>query len=260
MSTQPKSKLQTGNFFEDFRIGQLLTHATPRTITIGDVALYNGLYGSRFPLITIRDQAVIEAAFADGACGEGAVVTSLGVVPTPAVAYLTGRGRIYLRAKCDFEEDGGRTSIIVNELPYQVNKAKLMEKIAELDAEQFDQIAAQFPRFVGRDSGRYRSARQIANGAYIEANLSAESIKKFSSSGGAAILGYGISGEKKDQLSDRCTPARFCAGLTVHCCPSLTDRTRKAQSYSSQCSTTKTSFTKRLKLARLREEWSDLTK
>jgi 2-methylfumaryl-CoA hydratase len=44
------SKTNSGNFFEDFRIGQLLTHATPRTITIGDVALYNGLYGSRFPL------------------------------------------------------------------------------------------------------------------------------------------------------------------------------------------------------------------
>ena len=47
-------------------------------------------------------------------------------------AYLTGRGRIYLRARCEFEEESGRTSIIVNELPYQVNKARLMEKIAEL--------------------------------------------------------------------------------------------------------------------------------
>ena len=50
-------------------------------------------------------------------------------------AYLTGRGRIYLRAQCEFEEDSGRTSIIVNELPYQVNKARLMEKIAELAKE-----------------------------------------------------------------------------------------------------------------------------
>jgi len=48
-------------------------------------------------------------------------------------AYLTGRGRIYLRARCEFEgEEGGRQSIIVNELPYQVNKARLLEKIAEL--------------------------------------------------------------------------------------------------------------------------------
>jgi DNA gyrase subunit A len=51
-------------------------------------------------------------------------------------AYYTGRGRIYLRAKCDFEEDAnGRSAIIVNELPYQVNKARLMEKIAELAKE-----------------------------------------------------------------------------------------------------------------------------
>ncbi len=48
-------------------------------------------------------------------------------------AYLTGRGRIYLRARCEFEgEEGGRQSIIVNELPYQVNKARLLEKIADL--------------------------------------------------------------------------------------------------------------------------------
>src|SRR3954469_20358687 len=38
----------SGNCFEDFRTGQLIRHATPRTITTGDVALYNALYGSRF--------------------------------------------------------------------------------------------------------------------------------------------------------------------------------------------------------------------
>src|SRR6185436_4387664 len=42
------TKTTPGNFFEDFRLGQTLTHATPRTITAGDVALYNALYGSRF--------------------------------------------------------------------------------------------------------------------------------------------------------------------------------------------------------------------
>jgi DNA gyrase subunit A len=49
-------------------------------------------------------------------------------------AYLTGRGRIHIRAKCEFEQNerSGRESIVVTELPYQVNKAKLMEKIAEL--------------------------------------------------------------------------------------------------------------------------------
>jgi 2-methylfumaryl-CoA hydratase len=42
------SKTGTGNFFEDFRIGQVVQHAAPRTITVGDVALYQGLFGSRF--------------------------------------------------------------------------------------------------------------------------------------------------------------------------------------------------------------------
>jgi len=42
------SKANPGNFFEDFRLGQVIQHATPRTITAGDVALYNALYGPRF--------------------------------------------------------------------------------------------------------------------------------------------------------------------------------------------------------------------
>ncbi|WP_353572994.1 DNA gyrase subunit A [Candidatus Albibeggiatoa sp. nov. BB20] len=47
--------------------------------------------------------------------------------------YHTGRGRVYMRAKTMFEEaSNGRESIVVNELPYQVNKARLLEKIAEL--------------------------------------------------------------------------------------------------------------------------------
>ena len=43
-----EGKARLGNFFEDFAVGQVLTHATPRTITVGDVALYTGLYGARF--------------------------------------------------------------------------------------------------------------------------------------------------------------------------------------------------------------------
>lgn len=44
------SKTNRGNFFEDFEIGQVIRHATPRTITSGDQALYTALYGSRFAL------------------------------------------------------------------------------------------------------------------------------------------------------------------------------------------------------------------
>ncbi|TSB47547.1 DNA gyrase subunit A [Alkalicoccobacillus porphyridii] len=47
-------------------------------------------------------------------------------------AYQTGRGSITLRAKSEIEENGGKQRIIVTELPYQVNKARLIEKIAEL--------------------------------------------------------------------------------------------------------------------------------
>lgn len=43
-------KASAGNFFEDFRLGQKIIHATPRTLTTGDVALYQALYGSRFVL------------------------------------------------------------------------------------------------------------------------------------------------------------------------------------------------------------------
>jgi len=47
-------------------------------------------------------------------------------------AYETGRGRVHVRAKTSIEENGDRETIIVSELPYQVNKARLIEKIAEL--------------------------------------------------------------------------------------------------------------------------------
>lgn len=42
------TKTSSGNFFEDFTVGQEIVHATPRTVTEGDVSLYTALYGSRF--------------------------------------------------------------------------------------------------------------------------------------------------------------------------------------------------------------------
>jgi DNA gyrase subunit A len=53
-------------------------------------------------------------------------------------AYATGRGRIYVRARTHIEqiEGRGREAIIITELPYQVNKARLIEKIAELVREK----------------------------------------------------------------------------------------------------------------------------
>ena len=51
-------------------------------------------------------------------------------------AYVTGRGGIQVRAKVEIEttKKGDREQIIVTEIPYQVNKAKLLERIAELVA------------------------------------------------------------------------------------------------------------------------------
>ncbi|MBG0755303.1 DNA topoisomerase (ATP-hydrolyzing) subunit A [Vibrio cidicii] len=52
-------------------------------------------------------------------------------------AYKTGRGKIYMRSKADIEvEKNGKETIIVTEIPYQVNKARLIEKIAELVKEK----------------------------------------------------------------------------------------------------------------------------
>ena len=59
----------------------------------------------------------------------GIINGSAGIVE----AYRTGRGRILVRAKADIElEDNGRETIIVTELPYQVNKKRLIEAIADL--------------------------------------------------------------------------------------------------------------------------------
>lgn len=53
-------------------------------------------------------------------------------------AYRTGRGKVYIRARAEVEVDAktGRETIIVHEIPYQVNKARLIEKIAELVKEK----------------------------------------------------------------------------------------------------------------------------
>src|SRR5690606_28551056 len=53
------------------------------------------------------------------------------------LAYRTGRGRVRIRSRADIEvADNGREAIIVTEIPYQVNKARLIEKIAELVKEK----------------------------------------------------------------------------------------------------------------------------
>jgi len=48
VKTPHMTKESAGNFFEDFKLGQEIVHATPRTVTVGDVSLFTALYGSRF--------------------------------------------------------------------------------------------------------------------------------------------------------------------------------------------------------------------
>ncbi len=47
-------------------------------------------------------------------------------------AYMTGKGKVKVRAKAHFEEKNGRTSIIITELPYQVNRSMLLESMVDL--------------------------------------------------------------------------------------------------------------------------------
>lgn len=52
-----ENKTSGGNFLEDFRVGQTIRHATPRTLTEGDASLYMALYGSRFPVTSSAEFA-----------------------------------------------------------------------------------------------------------------------------------------------------------------------------------------------------------
>ena len=54
-----------------------------------------------------------------------------------------------------------------------------MNTIADLEPEKFEQIMQQYPRLVGRDQKRFRTARQLKNGTFFEVNLSALDIQRF---------------------------------------------------------------------------------
>ncbi|PJK06504.1 DNA gyrase subunit A [Lysobacteraceae bacterium NML71-0210] len=64
----------------------------------------------------------------------GGIINGVGGIQ---LAYRTGKGRVRMRARADIEvADNGREAIVVTEIPYQVNKARLIEKIAELVKEK----------------------------------------------------------------------------------------------------------------------------
>ena len=76
-------------------------------------------------------------------------------------AYRTGRGRIYVRSRARVEDiGGGKESIVVTEIPYQVNKAQMIEKIAELAKEKAHRRHHRDPRRIrqGRPARGDRTA------------------------------------------------------------------------------------------------------
>src|SRR5258705_1051572 len=78
-------------------------------------------------------------------------------------AYTTGRGSITLRAKAHAEKmRGGREAIIISELPYQVNKANLIEKISELSTDK--RIAGVSEIRAESNADASRVARELARG------------------------------------------------------------------------------------------------
>ncbi len=57
-------------------------------------------------------------------------------------AYKTGKGKIIIRSKVAIEKNNDKTSIVITELPYQVNKAQLLQKIAELKEQNKDKLSS----------------------------------------------------------------------------------------------------------------------
>ncbi|MBQ8909341.1 MAG: DNA topoisomerase 4 subunit A [Clostridia bacterium] len=57
-------------------------------------------------------------------------------------AYKTGKGKIVIRAKVNIEKSGDKTALVITELPYQVNKALLLQKIAELKETNKEKLAS----------------------------------------------------------------------------------------------------------------------
>jgi DNA gyrase subunit A len=95
-------------------------------------------------------------------------------------AYQTGRGRVRMKARATIEmnEDNGREAIVVTELPYQVNKARLIEKIAELVKEKKIEGIAELRDESDKDgmriyieAKRNESAEVILNNLYQQTAL-----------------------------------------------------------------------------------------
>lgn len=141
------SKAATGNFFEDFKIGQKLTHPTPRTVNRGDVALYQALYGSRFALqssavfaqgLGYKDQPIDDLLTFHLVFGKSVPDVSLNAVAN--LGYANGRflGPVYpgdtLSATSEViglkENSNGKTGVVyVRTIGTQQNGAPVLDYV-----------------------------------------------------------------------------------------------------------------------------------
>lgn len=132
------------NFDEEEKEPVVLPSRFPNLLVNGSNGIAVGMATS-IPPHNLKD--VIEATILlidkeDATCDDLIKIVKAPDFPTGATilgragareAYKTGTGKVKVRANCEIEEtDRGRTQIIITEIPYQVNKARLIEKIAEL--------------------------------------------------------------------------------------------------------------------------------
>jgi len=137
------------NYDESEQEPEILPARIPNLLVNGSAGIAVGM-ATNIPPHNLRE--VIDACLAVIDKPEISIVELMQIVPGPdfptaaiingargiAEAYATGRGRIYVRARTEIETDekSGKQTIIVTELPYQVNKARLLERIAELVKEK----------------------------------------------------------------------------------------------------------------------------
>ncbi len=118
-----------GRFFEDFRIGEIIEHATPRTVTTGDVAMYQALYGPRFALQS-SDRFAAAVGFERAPVDDlitfhivfGKTVPDISLNAVANLGYADGRfsARVYpgdtLSARSEViglkETSGGKTGVV----------------------------------------------------------------------------------------------------------------------------------------------------
>jgi 2-methylfumaryl-CoA hydratase len=153
------SKTSPGNFFEDFRIGQVIHHATPRTVTTGDVALYTGLFGARFAVQSsdvfakaigyarapIDDLLVFHIIF-----GKSVPDVSLNAVANLGYANCSFRGAVYpgdtLAARSEViglkENSSRKTGIVyVRTTGYKQDDAPVLEYVRWVMVRKRDEAA-----------------------------------------------------------------------------------------------------------------------